>query len=191
MAVTTIYTYDLEKVYFVQLKGEKTIRKMILSNEELFYIDVYNYYLKRTFTIAGIGEVVKYTHHNGDTNWMVNGNDVDEYSFNIYTDLNGTSLNRDLKEDLYKYHEERFAKANGISYKRSEFGGYIEMYMWEWNGIKAITRKVSLFNFLKCNDVVSLISPTFDKEYFKSKGLYLTKEECENDNVVELVDFSF
>ena len=189
--VTSVYTYDFKKVYFVQVKGEKVIRKMILSNEELIYKGVYDYYLKRTFTIAGIGEVVKYTHHNGNTNWVINGNDVDKFSFSVYTDLNGTSFNSDLKEDLYKYHEERFAKANGIFRKRSEFGGYVEMYMWEWNGINAIRTKVSLYNFLKCGDEVSLISPTFDKGYFKSKGLYLTKEECENDNVVELVDFSF
>ena len=188
--VTSVYTYDFKKVYFIKVKGEKVIRKMILSNEELFYKDVYDYFLKRTFTIAGIGEVVKYTHHNGNSNWVINGNDVDKFQFNVYTDLNGTSFNSDLKEDLYKYHEERFAKANGIFCKRSEFGGYVEMYMWEWNGINAIRTNVSLCNFLKCGDEVSLISPTFDKEYFKSKGLYLTKEECENDNVVELVDFS-
>ena len=65
--MTTIHTYDFKKVYFVKVKGEKVIRKMILSNEELIYKGVYDYYLKRTFTIAGIGEVVKYTHHNGNS----------------------------------------------------------------------------------------------------------------------------
>jgi hypothetical protein len=189
--ITSVHIYDYKKVYFVQVNKEKVIRKMIITNEELLYKDVYDYYLKRTFTIAGIGEVVKYTHHNGNINWVVNGNKVDEFTFKIYTDLNGTSFNRDWSEDLYKYHEERFANANGIFHKRSEYGGYVEMYMWEWDGINAVKRKVSLYNFLKCGDEVSLISPTFDKKYFKSKGFYLTKEECENDNVVEVVDFSF
>ena len=63
--------------------------------------------------------------------------------------------------------------------------------MWEWDGINAVEKRVSLYNFLKYGDEVSLISPTFDKKYFKSKGLYLTKEDCENDNVVEVIDFSF
>ena len=190
--MTTIHTYDFKKVYFVKVKGEKVIRKMILSNEELIYKGVYDYYLKRTFTIAGIGEVVKYTHHNGNSNyWVINGKDVNEFSFYIYTDLNGTSLNNDLKVELYNYHHKRFAQANGIFYKRSEFGGHINMYMWEWDGINAIQREVYLHSFLKFGNEISLISPTFDKEYFKSKGLYLTKAECEKDNVVELIDFSF
>ena len=191
--IASVYTYDYKKVYFVQVNKEKVIRKMIVSNEELFYKDVYDYFLKRTFTIAGIGEVVKYIHHNGNTNWVINGNDVDEFTFKVYTDLNGTTLNRDLQEDLYNYHKEKFAKANNINIlcKRSEFGGYIEMYMGEWDGIKAVKTHVSLYNLLKRGDVVSLISPTFDKKYFKSKGLYLTKEDCENDNVVEVIDFSF
>ena len=188
---TTIHTYDFKKVYFVKIKGEKVIRKMILSNEELFYKGVYDYYLKRTFTIAGIGEVVKYLHHTGKSNWVINGKDVDGFSFYVYTDLNGTSLNNDLQVDLYNYHQERFAIANGIFYKRSEFGGHIDMYMWEWDGINAIKREVYLHRFLKFGDDISLISPTFDKEYFKSKGLYLTKAECEEDNIVELIDFSF
>ena len=188
---TSVNIYDYKKVYFVQVNKEKVIRKMVVSNEELFYKDVYDYYLKRTFTIAGIGEVVKYTHHNGKSNWVINGNDVDDFTFKIYTDLDGSIFNRDWSENLYVYHEERFAKANGIFCKRSEYGNHVEMYMWEWDGIKAIKRNVSPHNFLKYGDEVSLISPTFDKKYFKSKGLYLTKEECENDNVVEVIDFSF
>ena len=47
--------------------------------------------LKRTFTIAGIGEIIKSYCYKGCTTY-VNGKKKITFTYKVYTDLNGTEL---------------------------------------------------------------------------------------------------
>ena len=185
----SINTYELERVYFVQIKGEKVIRKMILSNEELIYYGPYDMCIKRTFTIAGIGEVIKHAYDNGLSKWTINGVKVNEFTFNVYSDLNGGKLPNPRME-IYDYVNETFAKIHNI-FRTCPSGKSIYMYMWKWDGIKAVKESVYLSKFIKEGETISLITPKFSEEDFNNMGFYLTKEKCENTNIVEVIDFSF
>lgn len=180
-----IKTFDYNKVYFVRVNNETTIRKMILSNEELIYKS--SSVLKRTFTIAGIGEVIIYYNYKGNKT-LVNGEVNDRFTFETYENLNGKSL-ESQHIDFDKYEEKRFAKLNGIEYRTTDYG-IDYMFLYKWDGMNAVKYKVYLFNLLR-DATYSMIMPTFNDETLKELGYYLTKEKCENDNVIEVIDFSY
>jgi hypothetical protein len=177
-----INKYDYKKVYFIKLHDEKVIRKMILSDERLHYISPHNFYIIRTFTVAGIGEVVKYYHFDSNRNETFVNGIKQKLGFNVYNDIDGTSKFQSV--DAYDYYREQFASIHNISYDGI-------MFVWKWDGIVAKKCCLSISEILtkECN--ISLMEPTFDKDYLKERNIYLTKSDCENDNVVEVIDFSF
>lgn len=182
--------FKINKVYFVRINGEKVVRKMILSNEELSFEGEYRSIitLKRTFTIAGIGEIIKQYCYKGCTTY-VNGKEDDYFTYKVYTDLNGTEL-----ESVYIDHDEfvnrKFFQLHNIIYKQADYGIYYA-FVYVWDGMKPIKTKIYLHNICNKECVYSLIAPSFNKDDLKQMGYYLNAEDCEKDNVIEVIDFSF
>lgn len=180
--------YNYNQVYFVKFNNEMVIRKMVLTNEELIWNGVYNFWYKRTLTIAGIGEVCLYINENGDKFRTINGKRED-FTFQVYTDLEGTIL-PNTSVNFNGFIVEKFAKLHNLEAIYNSYHGK-EMICYKWNGLKAIREVLSFYQILQKGGLYSLVSPTFTDEYFKRMGIYKTKTECEKNNDVVLVDFSY
>lgn len=182
--------FEINKVYFVRVNGEKVVRKMILSNEELFFEGNYGSILtlKRTFTIAGIGEIIKSYCYKGCTTY-VNGKKEDYFTYKIYTDLNGTEL-KSVYVDHNEFVERKFFQLHNIVYKQADYGIYYA-FVYVWDGMKPIKTKIYLHDICNKESVYSLITPSFYKDDLKKMGYYVDAEDCEKDNVIEVIDFSF
>ena len=180
--------FNYNQVYFVKFGNEMVIRKMVLTNEELIWNGVYNFWYKRTLTIAGIGEVCLYINENGDKFRTINGNRED-FKLHTYTDLEGTIL-PNTSVHFNGFIVEKFAKLHNLEVANVFYHGK-EMICYKWNGIKAIREELSFYQILQKGGLYSLVSPTFTDDDFKRMGIYKTKTECEKNNDVVLVDFSY
>lgn len=191
MGVQKFIQYELDKVYFIKMRGEKVIRKMVLSNEELTFEGPYKniYILKRTFTIAGIGEVFKYYNYDGRNWFVINGEIRKDISFEVYSDLNGGRVPT-IEMDHDEYVCNRFYKLHNFKTEYSAYGRN-NAIVYTWDGFKAVKSNIYIYQICDRNYTYSLISPSFSKDDFKEMGYYLTAEECENDNIIEVIDFSF
>ena len=180
------YKLYLKRVYYIQMNGEKCLRKFILTNETFNYNGCYKtgHAITRNITIAGIGEI-EYN--------------ADEYaspqlmSCKFYNDIDGSSIERynypnNHKQDMYVHACMRFSILNNL--ENDPYWGVPIFY--KWDGIKPV--KVEAYDKdypLIEGQTYSLIIPTIDKEALRKKGIYTSAQECESDNVVEVIDFSF
>lgn len=179
------YKLELKRVYYVQMNGEKCVRKFILTNETFTYGGCTPNYnaITRNITIAGIGEI----------EYNANEHDSPELSScKFYNDIDGSSIERynypnNHKQDMNVHACMRFSILNNLEY--DSYWGLPIFY--KWDGIKAV--KVEAYDKdypLIEGQVYSLIA-SIDKGVLRKKGIYTSAQECESDNVVEIIDFSF